>query len=852
MNKKSTLLIIFFLIAFLVSFSLFQSEKNKNKNKISGAYEALNLWSSQRVYPFNDFPDEKYFKEYEKYKSKRDLNKFNGITWETIGPHNTSGRTLCIEFNPQNPNTIYAGSASGGLWRSYTGGFGVEAWKYVSTGFPVLGVSSIAISPEDSNTIYIATGEVYNYDAAGTGAAYRNTRGTYGIGILKTTDGGLSWTKSLEWSYNQQRGVWVIKINPLNPNTIWAGTTIGTFKSIDAGETWQQLHNVVMVMDLVINAYDTNKVIIGCGNFESTGYGIYRTSDGGNSWAKITSSLPAVFKGKIMLGAYEQNPDIIFASIGNGFSGGDGASWLCKSTDAGETFSIVSTADYSKWQGWFSHDVAVNPIDSSIVIAVGIEVWKSTTGGSSLIQKSTSGVTLGKPTIGGPDGPPEYVHSDIHEVRFHPDNPDIVYFGTDGGVFVSLDSGETFQSVNGSYQSVQFYNGFSSSFQDSLFALGGLQDNSTVIYDGSLAWTRRIGGDGSWTAVNSEDDNIVYGSWQFLSITKSTNRGISFSSISPSNQGNTAFIAPYVLSIINPNILYAGRSKVFRSTNGGSSWSATNTNNELDGNPCLAMAISYQSSDKVYTATAPLVTRGNIFVTSNSGTNWTNITENLPDRFPTDLAVDPNDDNIVYVTFSGFDTSHVFKSTNSGEDWIDISEGLPDLPTSAVIVDPDYPEYIYIGNDLGVYVSTNGGNTWADFNDGLPDAVIVMDLNIAYPNRKLRVATHGNGAYQRDLVEETVDVGFENNIKPGFELEQNYPNPFNPSTSVQYAISKRQFVTLKVYDVLGNEVATLLNEEKSAGSYEVEFNASDLSSGIYFYKIETGKFSETRKMVVIK
>ncbi|MDO8550133.1 MAG: T9SS type A sorting domain-containing protein [Ignavibacteria bacterium] len=853
---------MFYLQLSLFLYSLFQSGKNKNRDKISGAYDALNFWSSQRVYPFNDFPDKKYYQEFEKYKANRSLNKYNGTIWETIGPHNTAGRTLCIEFNPQNPNTIYAGSASGGLWRSYTGGFGAEAWEYISTGYPVLGVSSIAISPDDSNTIFIATGEIYNYDAAGTGAAFRNTRGTYGIGILKTTDGGLSWTKSLDWSYNQQRGVWVVRINPLNPNTIWAGTTIGTFKSNDAGETWQQVHNVVMVMDLVINAADTNIVLIGCGNFESTGYGIYRTSDNGSSWTKITSSLPSNFMGKIMLGAYEQNPNIVYASIGNGFSGSDGASWLCKSTDAGETFTVVSTQDYSQHQGWFSHDVAINPNNSSIVIAAGIEAWKSTNGGPNLVRKSNGGVILGKPPIGGPDGPPDYVHSDIHEVRFRPDDPDIVYYGTDGGVFVSLDGGETFQSVNGGYQSVQFYNGFSSSFQDSLFSLGGLQDNSTIIYDGSLAWTRRIGGDGSWTGVNSENDNIVYGSWQFLSMTKSTNRGISFSSIAPPNQGNTAFIAPYVLSVIDPNILYAGRSRVYKSTNGGSGWTATNNNNPLDENPCIALAISYQNSDVVYASTAPLIIRGNIFVTSNGGTSWTNITGNLPDRFPIDLAVDPNDDNIVYVTFSGFDASHFFKSTNSGDEWIDISTGLPDVPTSAVIVDPDYPGHIYIGNDLGVYASTDGGNSWIDFNDGLPDAVIVMDLNIVYPNRKLRVATHGNGAYERDLIGNTLDVEQDKNIIADYSLEQNYPNPFNPTTNIGFRISTGGFISLKVYDVVGKEVTILVNEEKPAGEYEVEFSAKgrsasggdayNLSSGIYFYKLEAENNSETKKMVLLR
>ena len=360
------------------------SKKPEKPHKISGALKALNLWSRQRAYPNDFIPAVGHYAAFK--LSKQKLNKSTTqITvppWEAIGPHNMGGRTLALAFNPLNPNTIYAGSASGGLWRSYTGGVGAEAWEYVATGFPVLAVSSIAIAPDDSNTIYIGTGEVYNYQAAGTGAAYRATRGTYGIGILKTTDGGLTWSPSLDWSYNQEHGVWAVKINPLNPNTVWAATTEGTYKSTDGGTTWSRVHDVIMATDLVINPIDTNVVIIGCGNFGSEGHGIYRTIDGGSTWTKPTVGLPATFNGKAMLSISKTMPQFVFASIGNGFSSYDGATWLCLSGDGGENWSTASTQDYSLWQGWFAHDVAVDPSDFVNVVAVGIDVWKSNSLGS--------------------------------------------------------------------------------------------------------------------------------------------------------------------------------------------------------------------------------------------------------------------------------------------------------------------------------------------------------------------------------------------------------------------------------------------------------------------------------------
>ena len=141
--------------------------------------------------------------------------------WTAIGPKNFGGRTLCLAFNPQNAQTIYAGSAAGGLWKSYTGGTGANAWQPIPIGFPVIGIGAIAIDPNDSNTIYIGTGEVYNYQNTGTGFAIRTTRGTYGIGILKTTDGGITWTQTLPWQLSDLRGVQDIVINPQNTNTIF-------------------------------------------------------------------------------------------------------------------------------------------------------------------------------------------------------------------------------------------------------------------------------------------------------------------------------------------------------------------------------------------------------------------------------------------------------------------------------------------------------------------------------------------------------------------------------------------------------------------------------------------------------
>ena len=881
MKYRNHFLVFSFL---LVSFSIYFSYINKyssltpeviKDNLQTGAKNSLGYIHSVRAYPFDDIPEKGLSDSFSELEIRK-YKKSNIFQWVSIGPINIGGRTLALAIHPENPDILFVGSASGGLWKSTTGGSGLNAWEYVPTGHQVLGVAAIDIDTNDPNTMFIGTGEAYgsseNYPGIGP---VRTTRGSYGIGILKSTDGGLSWTKSLDWSLNQKKSVQKIQINPLRSESIWAATTDGVYKSTDGGDSWSNIHSVTMATDIIINPLDTNMVFVAHGGMGSDGHGIYRTQDGGETFSKanlLVGGGPFEYKGKAVLSMSSEKPNIIYASIGNSdgslnYENEDIKTWVMKTEDFGETWNLVFSSNdiYARVQGWYAHAIAVHPSNENIVWAAGqpFSLYKSTNGGIDFLEAdmaNTAGTTDDRENDVFP-----YLSdwADHHDIIFHPTMHDTIYFINDGGIFKTTDGGVTIENCNSGYQTVQFYNGVSNSNTKKNLFLGGLQDNSSIIYEGNLNWRREWGGDGAWTALNQDDNNIAYLSAQFGQAVVSYDlfkggqlywampRGTDEqgNEIFPRNEAN--FITPYILSPADNQTMYMGGERIYKYNALSQNWTTTNNGYRLDGNAMSALAGSEQDPNVVYAASSPKLQRPHIYRTANGGDTWRQITRDLPDRFPTDLAVDPNNDLIAYVTFGGFETSHVFRTEDGGESWQDIGKNLPDIPTWSITVNPNNSSHLFVGNEIGVYQSIDSGKNWQNINGNLPDAVFAIDLIVSRSNSKLRLATHGNGAYEIDISQLTNIEDVDDTIK-GFELLQNYPNPFNPSTSISYILPKDSFVTLEIFNSLGQRVEQLVSTQQSAGKYVIKFDGSNMSSGTYFYKLTTPSFSETKKMSLIK
>jgi len=270
------------------------------------------------------------------------------------------------------------------------------------------------------------------------------------------------------------------------------------------------------------------------------------------------------------------------------------------------------------------------------------------------------------------------------------------------------------------------------------------------------------------------------------------------------------------------------------------------------------MGISATSPDWVYVGTAPGATRARIFLTTNGGGSWTDVTGTLPDRYPVDIAVDPSDHAIAYVVLSGFGSGHLYRTTDAGGTWTDLSAALPDVPSSAILIDPDYPDHLYFGNDLGAYASNDAGQSWQEFQLGLPTA-IVMDLSAVKPTRRIRAVTHGHGVYERPLIDPTTALGEPAPAAPAapaasLRLLAAAPNPFTVATTLRFTVDGATPVKVAIYDVAGRHLATLLDAQVERGEHRVRFDAADrgLPAGVYVARITASGATVSQRLVLTR
>lgn len=835
------------------------------------AYEALKWYNDQRAYPKGSIPVDWRDKALA-HIQRNNLQKssvLNTLSWTTLGSGTISGRTRSVVIDPTNTNVMYCGSVSGGVWKTTNGG---SSWFPATDFASNLAINTLVMDPKNSSILYAGTGEgCFPIDAL------------RGIGVLKTTDGGSTWTTLTNFATpDPNYGFYYINklvISSANSSTLYAGMIGGIWKSTDAGLSWGKLnvpYTFRSCMDLVADPSNASTLYAAFGLQSPDG--VYKTVNGGTTWSKLTNGFPPVSQNyhRISLAVAASNTSVIYACVADS---NDYTHSIQKSTNGGGLWSAVGTpfdhdplvtGTHLGGQGWYDNVIAVDPTNENFVYTGGINLFKSLDGGTNWNPISDGYGYNGLP----------YVHVDEHAIVFQPGNANVVFFGNDGGVFKSTNGGMSFSTLNNSLVTVQFY---SIAVHPTLeIYYGGTQDNGTMRFDGTN-WAQVVDGDGGPSFVDPTTPTTVYSSYVYLQMYKSTDGGNTWNSImngipaasSTGTSDRCSFIAPFTMDPSNSQTLVAGTFKIYRTTNGGNSWASISGDLTGDGDgtgqvgqagsTITAIAVAPSSSATIYVGTSGGTATAKIQMTTTATTSktWNDVTKSLlPNRQVTAFAIDPVNAQRAFATFSGYNSStpstpgHLFLTTNGGNSWTNASGDLPDIPVNTIVIDPVNSSHIVVGTDLGVFASSNNGTNWSQQNNGLAN-VSVAQL-VVRADRYLFAGTHGRGMFKT-----TAPMGVEEHppaIPAAFVLQQNYPNPFNPTTTIPFSIAQRSYVRLRVFDVAGREVATLVDGELPAGSYHPTFDAGELASGVYFYTVEARDLSslsgkrliDTRKMLLIK
>lgn len=690
--------------------------------------------------------------EYDRYMEAVSRHKLQtrstSGTWSLLGPtsyyiNNTGqptgmGRINAIAFHPSDASTIYVGSPGGGIWKTTNGG---SSWSNINSNLPRLGVSSILVHPGGADTIFIGTGDRDGGDAPG-------------IGVYKTTDGGLSWVRIGSAATGMgDVEVGVLLMHPGNRKIILAATSGGIYKSSDGGKTWS-LKISGDFRDMKFNPYNPNQVYA---TRIASNASFYRSTDNGETWIQITSGISASYGSRMVLAVSPANASYVYLLAIDASTANFAA--LMRSTDSGVTFSTQSTSpnimDYAcngsgtSSQATYDLCMTVDPIDANKVFVGSINNWYSTNGGTNW--------TISSHWVGGCAAS---VHADQHVYEWSPLNGRL-YLGNDGGVYYTADGGTTWPQITNNLGTGEVYK-IGQSATNVNYVLMGLQDNGCGATTNGSTFYTTSGGDGMETLVDYNNSNYCYNTYHSGLIRRTTGGPTgSYSDVAAQGTNGItesgAWVAPYFLHKTTPTTMFAGYKNVWRTTNVRSNpintvvWEAISTGESIN---VEVLDQSPVSTNILYAVRSSGMKRSDNANGAAASVTWTSCA--LPGGYiPEDIKADPFDSNTVYAAAN----YGVYMSADKGMHWTDISSNLPALFTNCLALDKNNQGAIYVGNQTGVWYKNAAVSDWILFSTGLP-SVDVRELEIYYDatpsNSRIRAATYGLGVWTSDLAEITV------------------------------------------------------------------------------------------------
>lgn len=753
------------------SFENYWKEHTIEKGKGWKQFKRWEAFIEPRVYPDGERPNANTMML--AMQQAQSEGQANFGQWKPMGPFNGNtlagiGRINRIAFDPADQQTIWMGAPAGGLWKSTNSG---QSWTTNTDQLANLGVSDIAINPVNKNIMYLATGD-------------RDASDTYSFGILKSTDGGATWNPTgLVHAVASQIRITDIHINPDNPNVLLTSTTQGIYRSTDAGVNWSRVQTG-SYNAMVQKPGNSNVLFVSSLNSPR----IYTSTNAGLSWSIVVSNaLPTGNIRRIELAVTPHDSNYIYALYGA--SSSNGFLSICRSTDGGSTWVEQATSpNLLGWsttgsdvggQAWYDLALAVNPTNKDELYVGGVNIWRSTDGGV--------GWNLAAHWFGGGGAP--FVHADIHHLAYNPHSGDL-YAGTDGGLYRHKTGQFSWDELNEGLNITQYYK-IGTAASDTTRIIAGAQDNGTHLQR-TIGWRRVRGGDGMDCAISAKNSNVMYASVYYGDFVKSTNGGASFNSnfnLPPSGNGN--WVTPFMLDPQHPDTMYAGFANVWRSFNGGASFTDLTASSISGGGNIDVLGIAPNNTNIVF-----MVDGNRLFKSSDYGTTWARLLGLSVSRSITGVAVAYDDPNHIVVSVSGYSsTEKVYESRDGGQVWTNLSTGIPNLPVNCVTIEDNAQHSVYIGTDIGVYYRDDNSTGWLRFNANLPN-VVVTDLEINYINRKLRAGTYGRGVWETPLYSDLVPPVAATNIPQNICLNDTVTlfddSEYNP-TDFKWVISPSTF-----------------------------------------------------------
>lgn len=794
-------------------------------------------------------------------KTKLSKYTFGEVKAREIGPAVMSGRVSTIDAVNANHNIIYVGAASGGVWKSTNGGTSFDAVfeKHIQS------IGTIIIDQNHPDTVWVGTGEVW----------VRNST-SVGNGIYKTTNGGEKWKNM---GLKDTERIAKIIIDSMDPNTLFiaalgplwrADSARGVYKTTDGGKNWKQILFVdenTGCSDIIQDPNDPNHLFAGMWNFRRTPYffrsggessGVFESNDGGATWNKITRGLPSGTVGRIAFEVSPAYPERFYALVESEKSA------LYRSDNSGQNWEMVNSNSQMGERPFYFQYMKADPVDSARIYKPGF----------SMVVSDNAGENFESPFVGGGN-----VHGDFHALWISPTDNRILYLGTDGGLYISVDKGNTWRMVRNLPLS-QFYH---VSVDDDIpyNVYGGLQDNGSWFAPskspGGIAnkdWTFLGYGDGFSVNRDKVDPNLVYWQYQGGNYSKKYINSGEQKTIKPEPEEGQEDLrfnwnAPMSFSPDGKR-MYVGSQYLHISEDQGESWKSISpdlTTNDPDKlkqeetggltidnsaaeNHCTLFCITESPLDKneIWVGTDD----GNLQLTKDAGKSWTSLSVNingLPSHtWVSHIEVSTHQAGTAYVTFDGHKSGdpkpYVYKTTDYGQSWTSLV--TKHIPAYCHIIKQDLvnPDLLFLGTEFGMFVSIDGGEQWVPFTGGLPKASI-RDMVFQARENDLVIATHGRGIFIIDDLQPIQELKVEDlskevvflNSRPsligymGWSIDTQGDNDYtagNPSTNpmITYYLKKRHMfgdMYLEVY----NEAGEMLNElpaGKAKGINRVPWN----------------------------